>query len=86
MASVSDYREVRSHAMASCTLCSISRVYGGLVQISALLPREIGAAAGWETIRLWQTHNSIYRSPLSGEREREREAIVGLAIAEGEPF
>jgi len=58
------------------------RVYGGLVQVSGLLPREIGAAAGWETMRLWQSHGSIYRSPLSGEREREREAIVGLAIAE----
>jgi len=58
------------------------RIYGGLVSVSGLLPREIGAAAGWETLRLWQSHSSIYRSPLSGEREREREAIVGLAIAE----
>jgi hypothetical protein len=47
------------------------------------MPREIGAAAGWETIRLWQSHNSIYQAPLAGEREREREALVGVAIAEG---
>ncbi|KZS98377.1 hypothetical protein SISNIDRAFT_462344 [Sistotremastrum niveocremeum HHB9708] len=59
-----------------------TRVYGGMVELSQLLPQEIGAAAGFETIRLWQTHQGVYRQPLSDDREREREALIGLAIAE----
>lgn len=54
-----------------------------MVDVSQLLPQEIGAAAGWETIRLWQSHQGVYRQPLSDDREREREALIGLAIAEG---
>lgn len=54
-----------------------------MVELSQLLPQEIGAAAGFETIRLWQTHQGVYRQPLSDDREREREALIGLAIAEG---
>jgi hypothetical protein len=59
------------------------RIYGGLVDIRQLLPREIGAAAAWETLRLWQSHNALYTSAITGGRERERESIISLAIAEG---
>lgn len=53
------------------------------VDITQLLPAELGGAAGYEAMRLWEHHNSVYRSPLMDDREREREALVGLAIAEG---
>jgi len=52
------------------------------VDITQLLPAELGAAAGYEAFRLWEHHNSVYRSPLMDDREREREALVGLAIGE----
>ncbi|KAF8527751.1 hypothetical protein JB92DRAFT_2865029 [Gautieria morchelliformis] len=58
------------------------RVYGGLINPSKLLPREIGAAAGYEAIRCWEHHKAIYVQPLSDDREREREALIGLAAAE----
>ena len=51
-----------------------------------LLPREIGAAAGYEAIRCWEHHKSIYVQPLSEDRDREREALIGLATAEGMSF
>lgn len=53
------------------------------MDITQLLPAELGAAAGYEAFRLWEHHNSVYRSPLMDDREREREALVGLAIGEG---
>ncbi|GJJ06275.1 hypothetical protein Clacol_000466 [Clathrus columnatus] len=58
------------------------RIYSGLVDPSQALPKEIGAAAGYEAIRLWETHGSVYATPLNADREREREALVGLASAE----
>jgi hypothetical protein len=56
------------------------------VDITRLLPTELGAAAGFEAWRNWDSHNSLYRGPLMDDRDREREALVGLAIAEGELF
>lgn len=53
------------------------------VDPSKLLPREIGAAAGYETIRFWEHQKAIYFQPLSDDRDREREALIGLAAAEG---
>ncbi|KIJ49382.1 hypothetical protein M422DRAFT_27748 [Sphaerobolus stellatus SS14] len=58
------------------------RVYGGLVDPSQLLPRELGAAAGYEAFRMWEAHNGIYALPLSEDRERQREALIGIAAAE----
>lgn len=58
------------------------RVYGGMVDITQLLPTELGGAAGYEAMRLWEHHHAVYRSPLMDDREREREALVGLAIGE----
>ncbi|KAG8929563.1 hypothetical protein FRC02_005369 [Tulasnella sp. 418] len=58
------------------------RVYGGLVQMDSLEGREIGAAAGYEAVRHWSTYKSTYRQPLADDRDREREALAGLAIGE----
>jgi len=58
------------------------RVYGGQVDITTLLPRDLGAAAGYEALRIFNYHRTIYRQPLMDDREREEEALAGLAIAE----
>ena len=48
-----------------------------------MLPSDIGAAAAYESWRSWRTHYGIMAQPLSGDRERQREALIGLAVAEG---
>ena len=48
-----------------------------------MLPEELGHAAAYEAYRTWK-HNSFMYEPLSGDLERQREALIGLAIAEGE--
>lgn len=53
------------------------------VDITTLLPSDLGAAAGYEALRLFNYHRTIYRQPLMDDREREEEALAGLAIAEG---
>lgn len=58
------------------------RLYSGLATPASLLPKEIGAAAGYEAIRIWETHNGIYAAPMNADQEREREALVGVAAAE----
>jgi hypothetical protein len=45
-------------------------------------PHEIGHAAAYEAYRTWIHNSSIYE-PLSGDIERQREALTGLAVAEG---
>jgi len=45
-------------------------------------PSEIGHAAAYEAYRTWIHNSSIYE-PLSGDIERQREALTGLAVAEG---
>jgi len=45
-------------------------------------PTEIGHAAAYEAYRTW-THNSSIHEPLSSDFERQREALIGLAVAEG---
>ncbi|KAI0365668.1 hypothetical protein BV20DRAFT_1046655 [Pilatotrama ljubarskyi] len=57
------------------------RVYSGLVSLSQLLPADIGAAAAYEAYRTWK-HNSFLYEPLSADRERQREGLIGMAIAE----
>ncbi|KAH7108124.1 hypothetical protein BKA62DRAFT_681137 [Auriculariales sp. MPI-PUGE-AT-0066] len=59
------------------------RVYGGMADIPGMEPRHVGAAAGYEALRIWQYHKAIYRQPLSDDHEREREALAGLAVGEG---
>ncbi|KAI0329224.1 hypothetical protein GY45DRAFT_1253386 [Cubamyces sp. BRFM 1775] len=57
------------------------RVYSGMVPLSQLLPADIGAAAAYEAYRTWK-HNSFLYEPLSADRERQREGLIGMAIAE----
>ncbi|KAI0645489.1 hypothetical protein C8Q79DRAFT_1010443 [Trametes meyenii] len=57
------------------------RVYSGLVPLSELLPADIGAAAAYEAYRTWK-YNSFLYEPLSADRERQREGLIGMAIAE----
>ena len=45
-------------------------------------PHEIGHAAAYEAYRTWIHNSSIYE-PLSGDIDRQREALTGLAVAEG---
>jgi hypothetical protein len=45
-------------------------------------PAEIGHAAAYEAYRTW-IHNSSMYEPLSDDVERQREALTGLAVAEG---
>ena len=44
---------------------------------------EVGHAAAYEAYRTW-IHNSSLYEPLSADNERQREALVGLAVAESE--
>ncbi|KAI0823333.1 hypothetical protein BC628DRAFT_1450583 [Trametes gibbosa] len=68
------------------------RVYSGMasilqlarriqVPLTQLLPADIGAAAAYEAYRTWK-HNSFLYEPLSADRERQREGLIGMAIAE----
>ncbi|CAE6486851.1 unnamed protein product [Rhizoctonia solani] len=59
-------------------------VYRGMVDVATMMPAEIGAAAGYEAWRFWEHHRGIYRQPLMDDREREGEALIGLAVGEAE--
>ncbi len=52
-------------------------------QLSKTHYRELGAAVGYQAIRVWEHQHNTHRMPLSSDREREREQLAGLAIAEG---
>jgi len=60
------------------------RVYGGLVDMQELSPLEIGAAAGYEAMRIWDSHRAFYQAPLAYEMEREKDALAGIAAGEAE--
>jgi len=51
-------------------------------EVNFLAPNELGHAAAYEAYRTW-IHNSFIYEPLSGDIERQREALTGLAVAEG---
>ncbi|KAJ7502791.1 hypothetical protein B0H11DRAFT_1986372 [Mycena galericulata] len=57
------------------------RAYGGLGELNQMQPTEIGHAAAYEAYRTW-IHNSSISEPLSGDIERQREGLTGLAVAE----
>ncbi|KAF7362066.1 hypothetical protein MVEN_00552200 [Mycena venus] len=57
------------------------RAYGGLGELGQMQPEEIGHAAAYEAYRTW-IHNSSMYEPLSGDVERQREGLIGLAVAE----
>ena len=48
-----------------------------------MLPSELGHAAAYEAYRTW-IHNSSMYEPLSGDIDRQREGLIGLAMAEGD--
>jgi hypothetical protein len=54
-------------------------------ELSRMLPEDIGHAAAYEAYRTWIHNSSIYE-PLSGDIARQREGLIGLAIAEGSPL
>jgi len=58
-----------------------NRAYSGQVELSQLSPYEIGHAAAYEACRNWRYNNSLYES-IGGDYERQREALIGLAMAE----
>ncbi|KAG8749965.1 hypothetical protein FRC14_000916 [Serendipita sp. 396] len=58
------------------------RIYGGVVDLLDCSADELGAAAGYEAIRLWEYHHNLYQTPLNHDLDREREALGGLAIGE----
>jgi hypothetical protein len=51
-------------------------------EVNQMLPEQIGHAAAYEAYRTW-VHNSSMYEPLSGDVERQREGLIGLAVAEG---
>jgi len=53
--------------------------------INVVTPQEIGYASAYEAYRIW-IHNRTLHEPLGGERDRQREALIGLAVAEGTHF
>lgn len=53
-------------------------------ELSRMLPEDIGHAAAYEAYRTWIHNSSIYE-PLSGDTARQREGLIGLAVAEGNP-
>ncbi|KAJ6497873.1 hypothetical protein C8R45DRAFT_984522 [Mycena sanguinolenta] len=57
------------------------RAYGGLGELGQMQAEEIGHAAAYEAYRTW-IHNSSMHEPLSGDVERQREGLIGLAVAE----
>ncbi|KAF7968045.1 hypothetical protein HWV62_32108 [Athelia sp. TMB] len=58
-----------------------SRAYGGLGNPNQMSGAELGHAAAYEAYRTWM-HSSYLYEPLSGDIERQREGLIGLAIAE----
>lgn len=50
---------------------------------TSMLPSEMGHAAAYEAYRTW-IHNSSMYEPLSGDIDRQREGLIGLAVAEGD--
>jgi len=56
------------------------QIYSGLVNLNTVLPSDIGGAAAQEALRFFEHQN--FNSHFSYDTEREREAVMGLAIAE----
>jgi len=49
-------------------------------EINHMSPAEIGHAAAYEAYRTWLRDSAMYE--IVGERERQREGLVGIAVAE----
>ncbi|TFY53435.1 hypothetical protein EVG20_g10117, partial [Dentipellis fragilis] len=57
------------------------RAYGGVGDITRMLPSEIGHAAAYEAYRAW-IHNSPAFRVMDGDFERQKEVLISIAIAE----
>lgn len=57
------------------------RAYGGMNELNIMSPVEIGHAAAYEAYRTWMENRSMYE-PLGPDIERQREGLIGLAVAE----
>ncbi|KAF8269236.1 hypothetical protein EI94DRAFT_1012788 [Lactarius quietus] len=57
------------------------RAYGGLGEITHMMPQEIGAAAAYEAYREIKYGRSVYQF-LYGDYDRHRDALRATAIAE----
>jgi len=56
------------------------RAYEMPGEINCMAPVEIGQAAAYEAYKTWLRDSAIYE--IVGERERQREGLVGIAVAE----
>ncbi|KZO92592.1 hypothetical protein CALVIDRAFT_540859 [Calocera viscosa TUFC12733] len=56
------------------------QVYSGMVNLNTVLPSDLGGAAAFEALRFFE-HQHFYNQS-SYDIDREREAVMGLAIAE----
>ncbi|EFI28189.1 hypothetical protein CC1G_14216 [Coprinopsis cinerea okayama7 len=57
------------------------RAYGGMPELAHLGPAEVGHAAAYEAYRNWVRNQSMYDT-LGPDIERQREGLIGLAVAE----
>lgn len=51
-------------------------------EVQYLAPEELGHAAAYEAYRTWIYNRSMHE-PFGLDPERQREALTGLAVAEG---
>lgn len=56
------------------------RAYGNPREINHMMPEEIGHAAAFQAYSTWLQNNAMY--DVLGDRERQREGLVGIAVAE----
>lgn len=61
-------------------LAYLCRIFKG--KLHHMSPKEIGYAAAYEAYRFWIHHKSIQK-PLGGNSSKHKEALIGLAVAEG---
>lgn len=53
------------------------------MNLSQILPADIGAAAAYEAYRIYKYRRGRVFDPLGQEVERQREALIAMAVAEG---
>ena len=52
------------------------------MNLSQVLPADIGAAAAYEAYRVYKYRRAHVFDPLGQDVERQREALIAMAIAE----
>lgn len=53
------------------------------VNLAQVLPADIGAAAAYEAYRIFKYRRERVFDPLGQDVERQREALIAMAVAEG---